>query len=163
MGDVAMSDAGAKFWTLAEIEARLEEAAKTLVALKLTIRDIPSRQMVRWPDVVRGSLDAFGFTPQRPRVAAPTPGAIDRADETVAWLLWMEAEQRRIVWARACKIAWRKLEDLDGRSHTTLRKVRASGLDAILARLNAPLTKEDALRMAFKKDGATKKEIRAVT
>ena len=95
MGDVAMSDAGAKFWTLAEIEARLEEAAKTLVALKLTIRDIPSRQMVRWPEVVRGSLDAFGFTPQRPRVAAPTPGAIDRADETVAWLLWMEAEQRR--------------------------------------------------------------------
>jgi len=113
--------------------------------------------------VVRGSLDAFGFTPQRPRVAAPTPGAIDRADETVAWLLWMEAEQRRIVWARACKIAWRKLEDLDGRSHTTLRKVRASGLDVILARLNAPLTKDEALRLAFKKDGTTKKEIRAVT
>jgi hypothetical protein len=157
-----MSEVSRKFWTLAEIEARLEEAAKTLVALKLTIRDIPSRHMVRWPDVVRGSLDAYGFTPQRPRVAAPTPGAIDRADETVAWLLWMDAEQRRIVWARACKIAWRKLEDLDGRSHTTLRKVRAAGLDAILKRLNAPLTKDDALRMAFKKDGAVKKEIRAV-
>ena len=90
-GDRSMSDASIKFWTLAEIEARLEEAAKTLVALKLTIRDIPSRHMVRWPDVVRGSLDAFGFTPQRPRVAAPTPAAIDRADETVAWLLWMGA------------------------------------------------------------------------
>jgi len=47
------------------------------------------------------------------------------------------------------QIAWRKLEDLDGRSHTTLRKVRAAGLDAILARLNAPLTKEDAVRLAF--------------
>jgi hypothetical protein len=157
-----MSEVSAKFWTLAEIAARLEEAAKTLVALKLTIRDIPSRHMVRWPDVVRGSLDAYGFTAQRPRVAAPTPGAIDRADETVAWLLWMDAEQRRIVWARACKIAWRKLEDLDGRSHTTLRKVRASGLDAILARLNAPLTKEDAVRLAFKTDGALKKEMRVV-
>lgn len=145
-----MSEVSKTFWTLAEIEARLEEAAKTLVALKLTIRDIPSRQMVRWPDVVRGSLDAYGFTPQRPRVAAPSPAAIDRADETVAWLLWMDGEQRRIVWARACKIAWRKLEDLDGRSHTTLRKVRTAGLDAILKRLNAPLTKDEAIRMAFK-------------
>jgi hypothetical protein len=152
MADLSMPKASGKFWTLAEIEARLEEAAKTLVALKLTIRDIPSRQMVRWPEVVRGALDAYGFTPQRPRVAAPTPDAIDRADETVAWLLWMSVEQRRIVWARACKIAWRKLEDLDGRSHTTLRKVRASGLDAILARLNAPLTKDEAVRLAFKKE-----------
>ncbi len=158
MGELSMRDVNGKFWTLAEIEARLEEAAKTLVALKLTIRDIPSRQLVRWPEVVRGALDAYGFTPQRPRVAAPTPEAIDRADATVAWLLWMDAEQRRIVWARACKIAWRKLEDLDGRSHTTLRKVRAKGLDAILARLNAPLTKEEAVRLAFNKDGAAKKE-----
>lgn len=141
-----------KFWTLAEIEARLEEAAKTLVALKLTIRDIPSRQLVRWPEVVRGALDAYGFTPQRPRVPAPQPAAIDRADETVQWLLWMTTEQRRIVWARACKVAWRKLEDLDGRSHTTLRKVRATGLDAILARLNAPLSKNDAVRLAFAKE-----------
>ncbi|MFN4281182.1 MAG: DUF6362 family protein [Alphaproteobacteria bacterium] len=151
-----MSETISKFWTLAEIEARLEEAAKTLVALKLTIRDIPSRQLVRWPEVVRGALDAYGFTPQRPRVAAPSPAAIDRADETVAWLLWMSAEERRIVWARACKIAWRKLEDLDGRSHTTLRKVRVAGLDAILARLNAPLSKEDAVRLAFQKGGGAK-------
>ncbi len=152
MADLSMRDVSVKFWTLAEIAARLEEAAKTLVALKLTLRDIPSRQMARWPDVVRCALDAYGFTPQRPRVAAPTPAAIDRADETVAWLLWMAPEQRRIVWARACKIAWRKLEDLDGRSHTTLRKVRAAGLDAILARLNAPLSKDEAVRMAFKKE-----------
>lgn len=141
-----------KFWTLADIEARLEEAAKTLVALKLTIRDIPSRQLVRWPEVVQSALNAYGFTPQRPRVPAPQPAAIDRADETVQWLLWMTAEQRRVVWARACKVAWRKLEDLDGRSHTTLRKVRAAGLEAILARLNAPLSKSEAVRLAFAKE-----------
>ena len=77
MGDLSMSEVSGKFWTLAEIAARLEEAAKTLVALKLTLRDIPSRQLVRWPDVVCGELDAYGFTPERPSVAAPTPAAMN--------------------------------------------------------------------------------------
>ena len=150
-----------KLWTLAEIRDRLEEAAKTLVALKLTVRDIPSRQLVRWPDVVRSALDAFGNGAARTRPPAPSPAAISRADETVAWLLWLTPEQRRITWARACRIPWRKLEDLDGRSHTTLRKVQAAGLDAILVRLNAPLTKAEAVRLAFAptKTAATEKRL----
>lgn len=142
-----------KLWTLAEIRARLDEAARTLVALKLGIRDIPSRQMARWPDVVRGAFEGYGATPSRPKLAAPTPAAISRAEEAVAWLLWTAAEQRRVIWARACGVPWRKLEDLDGRSHTTLRKVQAAGMDAILARLNAPLSKAEAVRLAFARGG----------
>jgi len=40
--------------------------------------------MARWPEVVRVARDADGFTPQR-------------QPKTVAWLLWVEPEQRRIV------------------------------------------------------------------
>ncbi len=44
--------------------------------------------------------------------------------------------RRKIVWARACRVPWRRLEDMDGRSHTTLRKVQAEGIEAILRWLN---------------------------
>jgi hypothetical protein len=45
-------------------------------------------------------------------------------------------EQRRIVWARACNIPWRRLEDMDGRSHVTLRKIYVEALLTMAKRLN---------------------------
>jgi hypothetical protein len=132
-GDAALPH----LWGAAEVRARLEEAARTLRALGLGARDRPARLASRWPEVVRESMEAYGYAAPRLRLGPPTPAAISRADEAVAWLLWVEDAERRIVWARACRIPWRRLEDLDGRSHTTLRKVEAGGLAAIRRRLNA--------------------------
>jgi hypothetical protein len=74
---------------------------------------------------------------------------VSRADAAVLWLLWLEDAPRRIVWARASGIPWRRLEDLDGRSHTTLRRVEGEALAAICRRLNAPLAPEQAIAAAF--------------
>ncbi len=125
------------YWTETAVKARLEEAAETLKALRLGARDWPSRLAARWPDVVRSTWDAYGYTAVRMRPPVPSPQRISRADAAVQWLLWVSDEERRILWGRASRIPWRRLEDLDGRSHTTLRKIQAGGLARIARRLNA--------------------------
>ena len=47
-------------------------------------------------------------------------------------ILKLDEESRRIVMARAAGISWRRLEEIDGRSHTTLRKVEKTALFSML-------------------------------
>jgi lambda repressor-like predicted transcriptional regulator len=44
-------------------------------------------------------------------------------DEVLNWLFILPPEERKLVWARACEVSWRQLEDHDGRSSVTLRKI----------------------------------------
>ena len=136
-------------WGAGEVRVRLKEAAGVLRALALGLRDRPAGLAARWPDVVRQGFEAYGYDSVRLRPPAPTPAAVSRADAAVLWLLWLDDAPRRIVWARASGIPWRRLEDLDGRSHTTLRRVEGEALAAICRRLNASLAPEQAIAAAF--------------
>ncbi|MQA64311.1 MAG: hypothetical protein GEU76_00170 [Alphaproteobacteria bacterium] len=136
-------------WGAAEVRARLKEAAAVLRALALGLRDRPAGLMAHWPDVVRQGFEAYGYDSVRLRPPTPSPAAVSRADAAVLWLLWLEDAPRRIAWARASGIPWRRLEDLDGRSHTTLRRVEGEALAAICRRLNASLAPEAAIAAAF--------------
>jgi hypothetical protein len=121
------------------IKECLKEAADTLRRLP---RAYAKPRLTGWPDVVRNSL-AHEFAPGRTRPAAPSPAAIDRLDESLHWMFACSPEQRKIVWARACGVPWRKLEDIDGRSHVTLRRIEDQGLSAIRERLRSAPAKPD--------------------
>lgn len=136
-------------WGASEVRARLAEAAEVLRALALGPRDRPARLVARWPDVVRQGFEAYGYGPVRVRPLAPSPAAVSRADAAVLWLLWLPAAARRVVWARAQRLAWRRIEDLDGRSHTTLRRVEGDAVTEICRRLNADLSPAEAVAAAF--------------
>lgn len=146
--------AGPHPWGAGEVRARLKEAAAVLRALALTGRDRPAKLAAHWPEVVRDGFEASAAAPMRNRPPAPRPAAVTRADAAVAWLYWTEAAERRVLWARALGVPWRRLEDMDGRSHTTLRKVEAAGCEAICRRLNAALVPEDAVAAAFRQGRA---------
>lgn len=90
-------------------------------------------KLTSWPDVVQSTAEAYGYNPVRSRPGAPSPAAISRMDECLLWLFDLTAEERKIIWARACKISWRRLEDMDGRSHVTLRKVYKGALGKVCA------------------------------
>ena len=127
----------------AGIRAALEEAADTLSRLPPGLR---RPRLTSWPEVVRDSADRLAAAAEgRPRLAAASPAAIDRMDRVLLWLLACDAEARRLVWARACRVPWRKLEALDGRSHVTLRKVVARGHAQIRRRLGGQETNYDIL------------------
>jgi hypothetical protein len=146
----ASSETPGHLWGADEVKARLAEAAVVLRALSLGARDRPLRLVSRWPDVVRQGFDAYGYSSPRLRPPAPSPAAVSRADQSVLWLLWLDGEQRRVVWARAMGIAWRRLEDMDGRSHTTLRRVERDAIDVVCRKLNAQLSREQAVAAAFR-------------
>jgi hypothetical protein len=121
------------------IKARFEEAALALRALPLNARDRPQARLSRWPDVVHQAMLAYGWTEARVRPPAPSPAAIDRLDETLSWLWPLADDERRLVMARAFRLPWRRIEDLDGRSERTLRNVHARVLSAVVARLGTAI------------------------
>jgi len=116
------------------VKARLKEAAQTLRRLP---RERIGAALTSWPDVVRQSAEAYGYDKTRVRPIPPRPDQISRMDETLPWLFALDDAERRVVWARASGVPWRKLEQIDGRSHTTLRKLENRGIQRIVARLSA--------------------------
>ena len=114
-----------KTWDESLVKAWLKEAADTLKRLP---PGYVKPRVTYWPDVVQTSVYSFGHARLSTKLAAPSPRAIDRMDQVLVWLLACDNDSRRIVWARACGVPWRRLEDVDGRSHVTLRKVADRGL-----------------------------------
>jgi uncharacterized protein DUF6362 len=118
---------------LEETKSRLAEAADAL--RRLTMNGIkPSRLRSQWPDIVQRAEEAYGWTAERMRPPRPSPAQITRMDEAIGWLLWLDAEERKLVWARSMGLSWRKIEDLDGRSVRTLQTLFAGAMRRILAR-----------------------------
>jgi hypothetical protein len=112
------------------VEARLIEAAKTLARMPDDMKALRRAQTSFWRDIL-------------PEQRAPSPlgrpgaGAIDRMHEAWQWLSLVETiDARKIVLARALGCTWRRLEDLDGRSAVTLRKVHREALAEIAAEIN---------------------------
>lgn len=119
------------------VKARFAEAAETLRALRLSPRDKPSARLTHWPDVVHQAMLAYGWSAARVRLPAPAPDAIDRMDETLAWLWPLEDNERRLVMGRAFRLPWGRLAEMDGRAARTLRYAHERILAGIAARLNA--------------------------
>jgi len=115
------------------VKARIEEAAETLKRLP---RQGMSQKMTTWPDVVISTFEMRGWGNEKARLGPPSAKAITRMDECLEWLMPLNGTNRRLVWARACKIPWRRLEDADGRSAVTLRKHHQYALEAMANRLN---------------------------
>lgn len=112
-------------WDEGLIKAWIEEAAETLKRLP---RGYVKPRVTYWPDVVQNGIHSFGSSRFSNRLAAPSPRAIDRMERVLGWLFHCDDDSRRVVWARACGIPWRRLEDIDGRSHVTLRKICDRGI-----------------------------------
>ncbi|MEQ8587659.1 MAG: DUF6362 family protein [Thalassobaculaceae bacterium] len=126
------------------VPALLREAADTLRRLP---RAVARPRLSSWPEVVRDSAAVLvGAETARRAPPPPSPQAIDRMDRTLAWLFSCDDEARRLVWARATGVSWRRLEDLDGRSHVTLRKIVARGHDQIRVCLAAADKKKLRIR-----------------
>jgi hypothetical protein len=113
-------------WTPVLVAERLVEAADVLARLP--------EERVRgfyglWPKLIG--------VPGRPtRPAAAAPEAIDRMDEALGWLLWLDPEERRLVWLRAEGLPWKWITRRLGIGRTTAWQRWTTALLKIMVRLD---------------------------
>src|SRR5688572_19191189 len=117
-------------WTPTLVAERLAEAADALDRLpEPKVRGFYSLWPLL-PDVPSGDA-------ARPRPAAPAPEAIDRMDEALGWLCWLDPEERRLVWLRAEGLPWKRITHRLGIGRTTAWQRWTMALLKIAVRLDA--------------------------
>jgi len=121
-------------WTPKTVEARLEEAADTL-------RRLPAVKVQgyfsTWPPIIRDFWEAFGWNEAEVRLGPPMPKAIDRMDETMLWLQWLEPDELRLVWLRAEGVRWKVIAHRFGMNRSTAWRHWTYALIKIATRLNS--------------------------
>jgi hypothetical protein len=118
-------------WTPRGVGARLEEAADVIA--RLPDERVPGLYDL-WPRIVGAPVTDSG-------PAAPSPEAIDRMDEALDWLCWLDPEERRIVWLRAEGLPWKRIIHRLGVGRTTAWQRWTMALLKIAVRLNATMNK----------------------
>jgi hypothetical protein len=90
---------------------------------------------------VRGLYDLWpkliGAPGRNVRPAAAAPEAIDRMNEALGWLMWLDSEERRLVWLRAEGLPWKWITHRLGVGRTTAWQRWTVALLKIATRLNA--------------------------
>jgi hypothetical protein len=114
-------------WDHETVARRLEEAVDVLARLpEERVRGLYDL----WPKLV-------GEPCKHLRPAAAAPEAIDRMDEALGWLLWLEPEERRLVWLRAEGVPWKRITHWLGIGRTTAWQRWTTAVLRIAVRLNA--------------------------
>jgi hypothetical protein len=114
-------------WDQGAVASRLEEAVDVLARLpEARVRGVYDL----WPKLV-------GEPCRHARPAAAAPEAIDRVDEALGWLMWLEPEERRLVWLRAEGVPWKRITHWLGIGRTTAWERWTTALLKIAVRLNA--------------------------
>lgn len=114
-------------WDQEAVARRLEEAADVLARLP----EHPVHGYYGlWPRIV-------GAPCASARPAAAAPAAIDRMDEALRWLCWLDHEERLLVWLRAEGLPWKRITHRLGIGRTTAWQRWTSALLKIATRLNA--------------------------
>ena len=120
-------------WTPKMVEARLEAAAFTLRRLpEPTIQ----KRVTQWPPIIRDTHEAYGWDEVRVRLGPPSPEAIDRMDEAFTWLQWLEPDESKLVWLRACRVPWKLITWRFGIGRTTAWQRWVAALMSVASRLN---------------------------
>jgi hypothetical protein len=113
-------------WDQKTVAERLEEALDVLARL-------PEERVCGlydlWPRLV-------GEPCRHARPAAAAPEAIDRMDEALGWLMWLEPEERQLVWLRAEGLPWKWVTRRLGIGRTTAWQRWTAALLKIVVRLD---------------------------
>jgi hypothetical protein len=120
-------------WTASLVEERMVEAADTLKRLP---EERIQGYFSTWPTVIRDYWEAFGREDVRLRRPPPSAAAIDRMDEAMVWLTWLDAIDARIVWLRASGERWKTVCWKVGLARAAAHRHWLFALSVIAWRLN---------------------------
>lgn len=120
-------------WTPLLVEEQLAEAAEVLKRLpNVTVQGYAST----WPPYVREYWESNGTAEVTLRRPPPSAASIDRMDQALTWLRWLDAIDAKIVWLRANGDRWRMVCGTVGLSRATAHRHWMFALCVIAWRLN---------------------------
>lgn len=121
-------------WTVTDIAARFDEAARTLRRLP----PVRARGYYNtWPPIVRTVRELLDAELFPLGLGPPSAATIDRLEETMGWILLLDdEEERRLVWLRAERVRWRKICTRIGCGRTKAWQMWVMALLKIATRLN---------------------------
>lgn len=93
-------------WTTEDVAARFVEAAET--GRRLPRVKVQGYFNV-WPAFSHEMWESYSACEARPLHLPPSPKAIERMMETMRWVIWLEVEQRHLIWMRAKHYEWRDI------------------------------------------------------
>lgn len=124
-------------WTTEDVAARFAEAAE--IGRRLPRVRVQGYFNV-WPVFAREMWEAGPDDGPAYRPLPPTPQAIDRMMETMRWVLWLEEEQRQMVWMRAKRFEWKSICRRFGCDRTTAWRRWQKALLVVVVQLNTSPT-----------------------
>ena len=72
-----------------------------------------------------------------PMRVRPSTSAITRLEQTFDWVLWLDEDERRLIWWRAARRPWKEITYELGVDRSTAWRQHKLALTKIAARLNA--------------------------
>jgi hypothetical protein len=119
-------------WTPKQLAERFQEAA-------LTAHRLPPVRVQgyfnTWPAILRQPWESLSGDDLLYRFP-PDPGAIDRMEETLGWVLWLAEEDRHLVWMRTDGYRWRDICRRFGCDRTTAWRRWQRALMTVASGLN---------------------------
>ncbi|MBF0460856.1 MAG: hypothetical protein HQL87_05610 [Magnetococcales bacterium] len=134
-----MDKQGNAKWTAKMVAAQMEEAVRTLRALRISGLK-PRGYVSSWPDVVLDPNEAFGREDGEFRASPPTPEAITKMDEALQWLCWLEPDLARLVWMHAEGVPRKTICAKVGMSRAKAWRSWAAALMTIASAINVGQT-----------------------
>jgi hypothetical protein len=122
-------------WTIEAVAERLTDADQ--IARRLPPVRVQGYYNV-WPLFVRTEYERMAGDDPPPRRFPPDPKAVDRMLEVMAWMQWLEQEQRLLVWMRAQRYPWSDIAKRNACSVSTAQRRWQSALSVLCTRLNQP-------------------------
>jgi hypothetical protein len=120
-------------WTGKEVSEQLEEAVRTLRRLP---RHTVMGYRTLWPPIIYTTWELLAQEKLPLRLGPPSAQAIDRMEETFRWIVWLDVDERKMVWLRAANYPWKVVCQRFGMSRTTAWQHWTMAMLKIAHRLN---------------------------
>lgn len=114
------------------VEDRIREAARTLHRLpEGRVQGYSSA----WPAIKRDEMEILQMEKQPMRIR-PTSDDITEMEEVLfVWLLWLDVDERKLVWQRAERVRWKLICNQFGVGRTKAWEIYKCALGKIAARI----------------------------
>ena len=120
-------------WIIEDVAARFAEAAET--GHRLPPARVQGYFNV-WPAFARDQWETLAREEPEYRHLPPSPAAIERMLEAMGWMLWLEVEQRHLVWMRARQYEWQDIARRFGCNRTTAWRRWKNAVNLVALQLN---------------------------